>query len=72
MPSRRQFIRVWASGHSAIVEVHIGEAFTDALDRGVVEIVNREGLKVAIDVKSESVSVDDALTDVLVELDRYR
>jgi len=64
MPSRRRFIRVWASGHSELVEIHIGEAFMDAFDRGVVAIINREGLKVAFDVKSEPVNSHDATVEL--------
>lgn len=68
MPSLRRFIRVWASGHSTIVEIRIGEAFMDAFDRGVVRIIDREGLKSVVDVGSEPVDFHDVMLDLGVDL----
>jgi len=51
-----RYIRVHVGDHSDIIRVRPGETLADAIDRGVVTIIDTIGVQHAVDVRSETVS----------------
>jgi len=53
------YLRVTVAGKSVTVRMRDGETFTDAMDRGVVEVLDVYGIRHATDVHVDRVTAAD-------------